>query len=237
MRPVFPQDGGSALGADDRVIRVLQHQHTIGHPDAERPAGAPLPDHDRDDGRPQDHHFAEINRDGLSDVAFFRPDARVRARRVDERHHGQTEFLGESHDPQRLPVTLGVGAAEIALDVFLHVAPFLVGDDHATQAIERRQAGRHRTVVTEVPVSVQFNEIAEAQPQIIQGVRSLWMARDFHTIPCAEVGVNLLLGLGEVCGDAAHLGVEIDVLPMQVALEVVQFSFRVRGSASQSPGG
>ena len=72
---------------------------------------------------------------------------------------------------------------------------------------------------------MQFNEIAEAQPQIIQGVRSLWMTRDLDTVPRAQVGVNLLFGLGEVRGDPAHLRVKVDLLAVQVTLEVVQLLF------------
>ena len=116
-------------------------------------------------------------------------------------------------------------AAEVALDVFLHVAPLLVRHHHAANAVERCQTAGHRTVIAEKPIAMQFNEIAEAQPQIIQGVRSLWMTRDFHTIPRTQIGVNLLFGRGQVRGDPPHFGVEIDRLAVQVPLEIVQLLF------------
>ena len=189
------------------------------------PAGTALADHHRDDRRPQHHHFAQVDRDGLGDMPFFRADARIRARRVDQRHHRQPEFLRQTHDSHRLAITLGMGAAEVALDVLLHVAPFLVGDDDAANPVQRGQTARHGAVIAEGAVPVQFDEVAEAQPQVIQGVGSLWMARDFHTIPGAEIGVNLSFGLGQVRGDAADLRVEIDLLPVQMALEFIQLFF------------
>src|SRR5712671_2412907 len=40
---VLPEDGGAAFGGDDRVHRVLEHQHAVGETDGERAARASLP--------------------------------------------------------------------------------------------------------------------------------------------------------------------------------------------------
>ena len=49
------------------------------------------------------------------------------------------------------------------------------------------------------------------------------MSGDLHALPGVEVGENLALGLFDVRGDATDLGIEVDVLPAQVPLEIVQF--------------
>ena len=43
---------------------------------------------------------------------------------------GQAELVGQAHQAQRLAVALGMGEAEVVLDVLLGVVALLVADDH-----------------------------------------------------------------------------------------------------------
>ena len=70
---------------------------------------------------------------------------------------------------------------------------------------------------------MELDEVAEAEPQVIQGVRPLRMSGNLHALPGVEVGKNLPLGLLDMRGDAANLGVEVDLMTAQMALQIVQF--------------
>ena len=71
---------------------------------------------------------SRLHGDGLGHAALLGADARIRARRVDERHDGQVELLGQLHRPQGLAVAFRVGAAEVAGDLFLGVAALVLAD-------------------------------------------------------------------------------------------------------------
>jgi hypothetical protein len=77
-----------------------------------------------DDRRAQAGHLVEIAADRLRLAALFGADARIRARRVDEREERQPEFFRKLHEPQRLAIALGARHAEVA-EIFSFVSrPF-----------------------------------------------------------------------------------------------------------------
>ena len=104
----------------------------------------------------------KIDRDRFRDVAFFRADPGIGARRIDQRNHGQIEFFREPHDAERLAIALRIGATEIALHVFLRVAALLLRDDDAAMRAESGQAARHRFVVAKDAIAVQLHPFGEA---------------------------------------------------------------------------
>ena len=158
---VLPQNRRATFRADDRIIGVFQNQHAVGHADAQRAAGTAFADDGGDDGHFEQRHFAQIDGDGLGDVAFLRADAGIRAGRVNQRDDGQAEFVRQPHQAQRLAVAFGMRGAEIAQDVFLGVAALLRADDHDAVFAQPGKAADHGAVLGKQPVAVQFLKIGE----------------------------------------------------------------------------
>ena len=156
---VVEKNGRAAFRGNDGVIGVGEDEKTVADADADGAAAAAFAYDYGDDGDGKVHHVAEIFRDGLGLAALFGADAGIRAGRVDERHDRETEAVRHFHQPHGLAVALGMGHAEVALDVFLGGAAFLLAYQHDLSAAHGCESADHRLVVLEAPVAVQFLEI------------------------------------------------------------------------------
>ena len=230
IRAVLPQNRRATFRADDGIIGVFQNQHAVGHADAERAAGTAFADDGGDDGHFEQRHFPEIHGDGLGDVAFLRANARIRARRVNERDDGQAEFVCQPHQAERLAIAFGMGAAEIAQDVLLGVTALLRADDHDAVLAESGKAAHHGAVLGKQAVAVQFLKIGERLSQVIQRVGTLGMAGQLHALPGVEVRENLPAGFLQLLFDELDFLLEADAqgVLFRVFPEVVELGFAVR---------
>ncbi len=87
-------------------------------------------------------------------MTFLGADAGISAGRVDEADDGQIKFLRQLHQAQRLAVAFGLGAAEVAHEVFLGIAAFLMADDHDAALVDGRRAADDGVVVAVAAVAV-----------------------------------------------------------------------------------
>ena len=140
-------------------------------------------------------HLAQVAGNGLGLAALFGADAGVGAGSVDKGDHRQFELFGHLHQAQRLAVPFGIGHAEIAEDLFLGVAPFLVADDHDRLAVETGQAADDGVVVTEIAVAVQFDKLGEHQFDVVQGKGAVDVARHLGCLPAGKVGEDVFAHL------------------------------------------
>ena len=163
---------------------------------------------------------------------------------------GRREFLGEPHQAQRLAVALGIGAAEVALDVLLQLAAFLMADDGALATGDRGEAAGHRLVIGKKPVAAEFDEVRERKLEVIERIGARGMAGDLHALPGGEVQVNLAFGFLDLRLHVVDFVVEVDVVGAGVAFEIgelflelddrffkfkrLQFHSRVTGSPRRS---
>ena len=145
-----PQDRRAALGADDRVDRVLEGHDHVADGDRERAARAALAGDDGDDRRPQaGHQRRSSGRSPRPCRAPRTPAPGWAPGHVDEGHDRQAEPLGQLHHPHRLAIALGVGHAEVAPDVLVGLGALLLADDHDRPTVDpsrgrRRSPGRRR---------------------------------------------------------------------------------------------
>ncbi len=210
-RGVAVEDRRARLGADHRVDRVLHHQHAVADADRQGATAAAFADDGRDDGNRQPGHDLEVHGDGFSLAALFGADARVRARRVDERENGPVKTGGELHQPARLAVALGARHAEVARHVLFGRAALLVADDHHRAAIEAREASDDRRVFTEVAIARELDEIGEQLGDVVREVRARRVTRELHDLPAVQVAedlglklLRLLLELADLCGEVGR---------------------------------
>src|SRR5205814_9128692 len=98
----------------------------IGHADPRSPARAAFTDYGGENGHAQFHHLPKIDRDGFSDMTFFRADPGKSAGSIDERNYRQMKFLAELHQEERLEINFRMGAAEVPHHVFLRFSTFLI---------------------------------------------------------------------------------------------------------------
>ncbi len=113
-------------------------------------------------------------------------------------------------------------AAEIALQVFLGVTPFLMADDHGAVPPNLRETAGHGRVVAMQPIAVQLDEAGEGELDVILRKRARRMPRDLHPLPRREILVDGLLGRRDFLLHAPHFGVEIDILRARMTLQIGQ---------------
>ena len=193
LRPgIPPQDRRAPLRRDHAVDGELVHENAIADRESQRPAAPAFAVDDDDDRRVERRHLAQVERDGLGDPALFRLDARIRRRRVDEGNHRAAEFLGQLHRAQRLPVALGLGVAEVSIDLLLRVAAALVmaHDQHRFVAVVG-EPGDDGVIVGEAPVAADLGEVGEQTGDVVQHRRPVRVARHQDPLPGREVLVDL----------------------------------------------
>ncbi len=159
-------------------------------PMPERPARAALANDDADDRSADLAHGHQVFGDDQGLPALFGGDARIGARRIDERDDRQAEFLGQPHFHECLAIALGMGAAEVALLALGEVFPLLMADEHDLDVVEVGQAGDDRLVVAQGAVAVQLEELLEDQVDVVAGLGPLLVARNLDDLPGLEMGVD-----------------------------------------------
>jgi hypothetical protein len=187
---VLPEDGGAALGRDDRVEGVLEHQDDIAHGDAQRAAASALADDDGDDGDLDSGYLAQVIGDRLGNATLFGADAGVGPGSVDEGDDWKAEFLGRLHHPERLAVSLGVRLAEIPGDSLARAPALLMADKGGRPAFVKSEAGDDGRVVGEPAVAVHLGEILDQVGNVIEGVRTLRVAGDLHDLGGRQSGAD-----------------------------------------------
>ena len=119
-----------------------------------------------------------------------------------------------------------MGATKIAHHIFFGVASFLMRDDNAALRIEQRESARHRFVIRETPVAVQFGPAGKTAFDVIERERPLHMSRGLHALPCGQVSVNFATGIAEFGFDSFDLGIKIDIVLARMFLQVLQPSLQ-----------
>ena len=180
---VPPQDRCAAFGRDHRVDRVLLHEHPVGDGDRDRPAGATLADDARDRRDPETNHRKLGAGNPAALAMLLGLDARICARRVDERDHRETVPVRELHDPHRLPIALGVGHPEVPVRSLPDVTTFLVPDERDRPAVEPPEPGNDGRVVRERTVTVQLDEVVEHPLDVVERVGPVLMPRELDRPP------------------------------------------------------
>src|SRR5216683_7924158 len=74
---VLPHDGGAALGGDDGVDGVLEHEDAIGYGESDRTAGAAFAGDSGDGGDAEAGHLDEVAGNGLCLAALLGADAGI----------------------------------------------------------------------------------------------------------------------------------------------------------------
>ena len=115
----------------------------------------------------------------------------VRARGVDEGHHGNAVFFGHFHLEQGFPVALGVGTTEVAGDLLAGLLALLVADDHDLEGPDASEPRDQRRIVAEAAVAVQFVEVATDHVDVVAGLGPHGVACDSHRLPGAELAVDV----------------------------------------------
>src|SRR5262249_16430614 len=115
--------------------------------------------------------------------------------------------IGELHHTHRLPVTLGVRHAVVAVDPILHVTALLVPDQHDGLPAKPAEPGNDRGVVRVMAIAVQLEPVVEEPLDVIEGVRPILGPRELDRAP------DLLVAglLDEV--------IELLLEPLEIALE------------------
>src|SRR5258708_9067443 len=224
--PVPPKNCGTTLRAKNRIVGVLKHQHAVSDANAQCASRTPFADHHRYDWRSQHHHFPQIDGDRLRNMPFLRAHSRVSPRCIYQRNNRQTKLGCQSHQPERLPVALGMRATKIPPDILLGIPTFLVRYYHAPMGSDRGESAWHRVIVTKQPISMELDEIAEGQFQIIQSKGTSRMSGDQDPLPSSEILVNLFSRILDLSFHCLHFTLEIDCLQFRMFFELLELLFQ-----------
>ncbi len=206
-----PEDRGTAFGGNDRVDRVLEHQHLVGDRERHGTARAALADDHADQRDRELQAGLDRARDRLGLAALLGADAGMGAGRVDQRHDRQAEALGEVHQAHRLAVAFGVRHAEVVAHPALGVGALLVADHDQRAAAEARETALDRAVVAEGAIARERRVVLEQLGRVVGEMRPLGMARDLRLLPGVELGVGLAQQLLGARLEARDLVGEVEV--------------------------
>src|SRR5205823_9997571 len=136
-------------------------QHSIDEPDRDRAARVALADDARDerDGQPRHQRLGAGDRTALP--VLLRRDARVGARRVEERGDRESVPLRDLHQAHPLAIPLRMRHSEVAARALVDVATLLLADQGDRPAAEAREAGHERWVLRSGSVTVQLDVVLE----------------------------------------------------------------------------
>ena len=98
------------------------------------------------------------------------------------------EFLRNLHRAQRLAIPFGIGHAEVAVNLLLGVAGFLMANHHYVIAMKTCHAANDGRIIGVTAITVDFAPVGEDTLDVIQGIGTLRMPCQFCFFPCAEMG-------------------------------------------------
>ncbi|MPN39239.1 hypothetical protein SDC9_186767 [bioreactor metagenome] len=145
-------------------------------------------------------------------MPFFGSHARKRARSVDEGNDRNPGPLHHLHQPQSLAIAFGMGTAEIAIDVFLGVAPLLSADHHDRFAVDLGETADNGGVVLVTAIPVKFEKIRADFADVIQRVGTLGMTGELDALPRGQAVIDLALGLFQFVHQHLELFVDIETV-------------------------
>src|SRR5262249_14220438 len=154
--------------------------HVIAHAERERAPAASLPYTDADDGAGQARHFTQIPGDRFGLPSLFGVDSGVGAGRVKEGDDGAAELGGELHHADRFAVAFRFRHSEIAVQLLLGVAPFLLAHHHDRPAFEESRAAHDGRIVGIQAIAVDFLEIRKDTLDVIERMRALGVTGELY---------------------------------------------------------
>ena len=87
---------------------------------------------------------------------FLSTNSWISPRGIDEADYWQFEFGRQLHFLHCLTIAFRMSTAKETFGSLFHRATFLMSDDHYLLIIQLGKAGKHRTVVTELAISMKF---------------------------------------------------------------------------------
>ena len=151
---MFPQNAGAALGADDRIVGVLQDGDVVANANSQRAAGSTFADDNAQNGSIEPGHVTQIDRDLIRLAAFLSADSGVSAGGIDEANDGQLEFGGGLHFAECFAIAFGIGHAVITSVAFFEIAAFVLADEHDFVIFNFGQTDDHGMIVPERFIAV-----------------------------------------------------------------------------------
>src|SRR4029077_13607421 len=204
----------------------------ISNGNRKRAPGTPFACHGNNDRNRQASHLTQISPHPFGLSALLRIDARISAWGIDKCEDRPSKLRRQLHNPQRFPVALRLGLAEVAQEPLLCVAAFLMADDRYRASMKLCESRNQGFVIAKAPVTVQFHKICEEHPKVIQRVGPLSMPRNLSALPWAQMTVELLAQLSHLLANAFQLRVSLFVASepsqfLDVLLQAFDFALAI----------
>src|SRR5215813_3129482 len=193
---VAPHDGSTSFRSNHGIKAVFQDVDAIPYGNGKRSAGTAFSRNRHNDWNGQPCHFPQVPGYCFSLPALFRINARICARRIDERQNRARKFRGQLHDTKCLPVAFRLRLAKIPEHSLFCVAPFLVADHGNRASVELSESRDDCLVVPIASVTVQLDKVGEQELGKVLQIRTLLMAGNLSSLPRAEMRVEFATEFG-----------------------------------------
>ncbi len=152
----------------------------------------------------------------------------VGAGRIDQRHDGHAEPLGQLHQPPGLAIAFRLRHAVVAPDPLLGVPALLLADHHHRPAVETRRTADDRPVIRVHAVAMQLLEVREDRRQVVEAVRALRMAGQLGDLPRGEVREDAGGQYAALGTQARDFLADVDLGVVRHESELVDLGFKLR---------
>ena len=95
-------------------------------------------------------------------------------------------------------------------------------------AVALTELGDRHYAMTEGQISVQFDPIRKTSLYVIQSEWPLCVSRNLHTLPRAQVAVNLSALLAYLCLQVSYCRIQIDIVLIGMLLQILQSPFQFK---------
>src|SRR5690606_8369884 len=180
-----------------------------------------------------DHRNADIkadfNRagDGLGLAAFLRADTGIGAGGVDKGQNGNSEMIGEPHQPLRLAVSFRAGHTEIMPDAGFRILAFFRPDHDDAAAAEPAEAADNRLVIGKSAITGKRHEILDQPGGDIAEFGTIDMAGDLRFLPRRQLRIGLLKLLHRLLAQLRDIFLDLDIAGVLKPFELADFAFEI----------
>ena len=126
-------------------------------------------------------------------MALFSSDSWVGTGCIDQSDHRHIKLFCHFHQAHRFAIAFRVWTAEITLQIITSVTTFLLAKHHYRLSVEESRAAYNGSILLEATVTMELLKIGKNQIDVIKRIRAFWVPGELHSLPCGQIGINILL--------------------------------------------
>ena len=189
----------------------MQHIHFIAHANRQRTARTTFTDNRTNYRYAEARHFTQVACNGFRLTTLFCAHARISPRGVDKGDDRHLKAFSHLHQTQCFAVTFWRWHTKVTANFFFGFTTFLMTNDHHRTTIETGDTTDDSFIVCIRAVASQFVKFIKCQANVIQGIRTLWMACQLRNLPCTEIGEDFTRQFYAFFTQTMHFFIDVNI--------------------------